>query len=290
MAACPVTSSPPSRLWRRPIVVSRRRIEANRRNAAHSTGPRTEAGKARVARNAVRHGFFAAPHRWSPQYHRDFHATYDALRGDIRPRGIGEESCVWSLAHEYARMASVLRYESAAALEYHHQSEREFDARLASADKVEAARLRAQRERLRRAGLWGPTLPGPRALSGITRCIGSINQSIRRATVDLQGFQRFRDGQAPRTRRRSTKLREQTHLMQENRAISLMDLATKAHRELLQATRAVRSSGNIASAAPTTSNHASATLKNAKTNPLSSMFIGNRHERRRAAALARRRM
>ena len=33
-------------------------IDANRRNAANSTGPRTEEGKATVARNAVTHGFY----------------------------------------------------------------------------------------------------------------------------------------------------------------------------------------------------------------------------------------
>lgn len=36
------------------------RIEANRRNAELSTGPRTVDGKAAVARNAIRHGIFAA--------------------------------------------------------------------------------------------------------------------------------------------------------------------------------------------------------------------------------------
>ena len=32
MAACPDVSAPPSRVWRRPIEVSQRRIEANRRH------------------------------------------------------------------------------------------------------------------------------------------------------------------------------------------------------------------------------------------------------------------
>jgi hypothetical protein len=40
-------------------MTSYRQIEANRRNASNSTGPRTEAGKRRSRRNAVRHGLTA---------------------------------------------------------------------------------------------------------------------------------------------------------------------------------------------------------------------------------------
>lgn len=37
-------------------MASKRQIEANRKNAKQSTGPRTDAGKARASRNARRHG------------------------------------------------------------------------------------------------------------------------------------------------------------------------------------------------------------------------------------------
>lgn len=37
-------------------MASKRQIEANRKNARRSTGPRTDAGKARASRNARRHG------------------------------------------------------------------------------------------------------------------------------------------------------------------------------------------------------------------------------------------
>jgi hypothetical protein len=37
-------------------MISRRKLSANRANARASTGPRTAAGKARAARNALRHG------------------------------------------------------------------------------------------------------------------------------------------------------------------------------------------------------------------------------------------
>jgi hypothetical protein len=34
------------------------RIEANRRNAQHSTGPKTDEGKARSSQNSIKHGIF----------------------------------------------------------------------------------------------------------------------------------------------------------------------------------------------------------------------------------------
>jgi hypothetical protein len=38
------------------VVTSTRKIEANRKNARASTGPKTAQGRARLARNALRHG------------------------------------------------------------------------------------------------------------------------------------------------------------------------------------------------------------------------------------------
>lgn len=42
-----------------PTMCSEKKIEANRLNAQRSTGPKTPEGKARVAKNALKHGFFA---------------------------------------------------------------------------------------------------------------------------------------------------------------------------------------------------------------------------------------
>ena len=41
------------------MATSEARVEANRRNAVHSTGPKTEAGKAKSRRNALKHGLTA---------------------------------------------------------------------------------------------------------------------------------------------------------------------------------------------------------------------------------------
>ena len=51
------TASPEPRGRKRPA--SERKIQANRRNALHSTGPKTERGKRTVSRNAIKHGFLA---------------------------------------------------------------------------------------------------------------------------------------------------------------------------------------------------------------------------------------
>ena len=69
-------------------MTSQRKIEANRRNAARSTGPRTEAGKKKVSLNAVKHGLTATtlvvlPHEDEEAYrHR-----LEAWTAELNPRG-----------------------------------------------------------------------------------------------------------------------------------------------------------------------------------------------------------
>jgi hypothetical protein len=295
MAAVPVSVPSNSNLRRRPIALTRRRIEANRRNATRSSGPRTLEGKAKVARNAVKHGFFATQQRWTPRQQRDFEETLAGLRDDLKPQGIGEESCVWMLASSYARMAALWRYENIAALKYHQRQDREMDERIASAKPVEAARLRAGRENLRRAGLWRPTIPGPREARAIIRYGGSLDRTIRRASLELEGLKSMRAGGFSS----SAEVQKQTHFpaspsggpkasrrdsarRSDDPAPSRSDPKTAERPETSPSAPAkTRKQSHYESPAQTS--------ENAKTNPLSSMFTGNRHERRRAKALAARR-
>ena len=64
-------------------MTSAKRTQANRRNAKKSTGPRTEAGKKRVARNAIRHGL-AVPVGMLQQAKGTVSDLAQAIAGDTR--------------------------------------------------------------------------------------------------------------------------------------------------------------------------------------------------------------
>ena len=293
-----------SLLKRPPLRLTPQRLEANRRNAARSTGPRTARGKARVARNPIKHGFFVAPERRSEEQHRAFAELFEGLCDDFHPHSEREEVCVAMVADSYVRMAELLRYENIAALKYHRECERELEVRIANADEDEAARLRAHREKLRRAGLWKPTIPGPRDAVAILRYEGRLHRTIQAAVAELDGL----------------KSRKQTHLIEENHGFSPFVpaaataklrvpgagggktlaagvIASKVQKQthFTEANpaffedREASSSGRLSGGDQGPRTQRPVTSEIAKTNPLSRAFAGNRHERRRAAAMARRR-
>jgi hypothetical protein len=72
-------------------VTSDRQIEANRRNAKKSTGPRTADGKAVVAQNAVRHGLLSTKLLIEGEEAAELFGLADRLRAELRPEGELEE-------------------------------------------------------------------------------------------------------------------------------------------------------------------------------------------------------
>jgi hypothetical protein len=67
-------------------------IAANRANAQKSTGPRTEAGKSAVARNAVKFGLYARHDQPNPRHRQQDEALRDSLLTDLAPDSALEES------------------------------------------------------------------------------------------------------------------------------------------------------------------------------------------------------
>jgi hypothetical protein len=111
--------------------VSARKVEANRRNAQRSTGPRTVQGKANSARNSLVHGFFARKLFNSGQgteERRQYEELGACLKDHYQPIGFVEELLVEQIFAELVRQSCLLRYEQ--------QAFSNGQAFLAAADKI----------------------------------------------------------------------------------------------------------------------------------------------------------
>lgn len=88
-------------------------IAANRMNAQKSTGPKTEAGKARMARSALWHGLTAASLVVLDETETDFDNFHTWLACDLKPVGELECSLVERIAVLSWRLRRVAKAEAA---------------------------------------------------------------------------------------------------------------------------------------------------------------------------------
>jgi hypothetical protein len=79
-------------------MTSARQIEANRRNAQLSTGPRTDEGKRRSRRNAVRHGLTAETVVDALEDANDYAAFEMAVTADFEAQSVVERELILRLA------------------------------------------------------------------------------------------------------------------------------------------------------------------------------------------------
>ena len=77
---------------------SQRQIDANRRNAQHSTGPRTPEGRAAVSLNALRHGLSAETSVLPGEDPGEFQQLLDAFFDEHQPAGPTETLLVEQMA------------------------------------------------------------------------------------------------------------------------------------------------------------------------------------------------
>ena len=96
-----------------PKATSSAKVAANRRNARQSTGPRTQAGKARSRWNAVQHGLLAKCLFTRDESDRAaFTHLLESLREDWQPDGTLEEMLVERIAVGYYRLHVAFGYEA----------------------------------------------------------------------------------------------------------------------------------------------------------------------------------
>ena len=91
---------------------TRAQIRANRKNAKKSTGPRTEDGNARVAKNALKHGLLARDTVLPGEDPTEFDRQLSALEADIQPANSLEFELVRQIADSQWRMRRLTRLET----------------------------------------------------------------------------------------------------------------------------------------------------------------------------------
>ncbi len=87
-------------------------IKANRNNAKKSTGPRTEEGKTRASKNALKHGLLARDTVLPGENPAEFDRQLSALEADIQPANSLEFELVRQIADSQWRMRRLTRLET----------------------------------------------------------------------------------------------------------------------------------------------------------------------------------
>jgi hypothetical protein len=80
-------------------MITAAKAAANAANAQHSTGPRTEPGKARSAQNARKHGLTARELVVAPEERGDFESLRESLLAELAPLGVLEVLTFNQLLH-----------------------------------------------------------------------------------------------------------------------------------------------------------------------------------------------
>ena len=180
--------------------LSAAKLAANQANAQQSTGPRTEEGKARSSRNAVKHGLFSQAPCAAAELSEEEQAALDALvldgRQRYQPRGAEEEASADRIATLWWELQRTCA-----------DRERYWRARLAAGDCAEEA---------------------VRACAALHARERQLERSIRHERQDLVFMQRLRNGELCRHRRAELEAHDRLLQMlaaeQERANLRLMDL------------------------------------------------------------------
>ena len=89
---------------------SQAQLDANRANAQHSTGPKSEAGKAASAQNATRHGFRSQTVLLPGDDPAQYQDMLEELRRHFNPGDLTEDRCVREMADAEWRLRRVRRH------------------------------------------------------------------------------------------------------------------------------------------------------------------------------------
>ncbi len=93
-------------------MATQKQIDANRRNAQRSTGPKTPVGKAISSRNALTHGLRARAALLPGEDKNSFFRLFKAFRDHFHPLGRFEEVLVEQMTVAYWKLSRLTRIEA----------------------------------------------------------------------------------------------------------------------------------------------------------------------------------
>jgi hypothetical protein len=96
----------------RELATTEKKVEANRRNALRSTGPKTGEGVLACKNNALRHGLRAVQTVVPGEDPSEWGAHREAVVADLRPEGAVELALAEDVAVKLWRLGRVVRYEA----------------------------------------------------------------------------------------------------------------------------------------------------------------------------------
>ena len=94
-------------------MISDRQLEANRRNAQHSTGPQTPEGRAAVRNNAVTHGLTAQNAVLPDESKEEFDALFATFEAEYQPAGPTETLLLTQIVMDAWRLRCLRSMETA---------------------------------------------------------------------------------------------------------------------------------------------------------------------------------
>ena len=184
------------------MALSPKQLEANRRNALASTGPRTEAGKAASSQNALQHGLLSQQVLLQDEDAAELQTLSQELRASLAPVGALEALLADRIVATIWRLRRVGRVE-AGILDWGVNAHLARRARLRPLENPKSARLSAaqkEEEHFRaRQDAAACTLglafsQEVRPLSMLSRYEASLERTLHRALHELQRLQAARSG------------------------------------------------------------------------------------------------
>jgi len=188
---------------------SAKQIAANRRNAQHSTGPKSRDGKEAVKWNALKHGLLAKEAFLPGEEANSFQELSERLYADLRPEGALETALVERMIAGLWRIRRLQRVEAgvfeneiwAATREREEQGVARETRALREALNPRAAPTADERvEAVENASIaeWGAAFVrdagGENAFSKLSRYEASIERSVSGSLHELQRLQSARCG------------------------------------------------------------------------------------------------